>query len=96
MAVSITVSDLAVLFEPQDSRPTVIFVIRHSLSCCRALSPVGRNLLYISQRYSVSSDHVFNSNVFGIVKSYILLLLTSYSYLITKQSKNHKLQITNY
>jgi len=50
---------------------TVNFIIHNSLFVCRALSPVGCNFVYISQRYSFSIDLVFNLNSFGMVRSYI-------------------------
>jgi len=50
---------------------TVNFIIRNSLIVCIALAPIGRSCLYISQRYSFSSDLVFNLNIFGTVRSYI-------------------------
>ena len=41
-----------------NSNSTVNFIVRNSLFFCRSLSPLGRNFLYISQRYNIRPSHI--------------------------------------
>ncbi len=60
-----------------NSNQTVDFVVRNSLFFCRALSPLGRNFLHISQRYSFSPLLICDPSNFITITSHFMNFCTS-------------------
>jgi hypothetical protein len=56
---------------------SVNFIVRTSLFFCRSLSPLGRNFVYISQRYNFSPDLISNPNNCSTVMSYFTNFCTT-------------------
>jgi hypothetical protein len=46
----------------KSSNPIVSFVCRHALTCARALSPHGRNIIVLCNRYNIPYSLIVNNN----------------------------------